>query len=87
MATVCFFPVWKIEELQKCYNLCYQAWPENSFLKRIRIYGGVSRYVFHKDFSLAVPKKMAAALSDVNAVRGVKPVGVPTDIFGESHTR
>jgi len=86
MATEWFFPVWTIEELQKCYNLCYQALPENSFLERIRIYGGVARYVFHKDFSLAVPKKMAAALSDVNAVRGVKHVGEPTDIFGESHT-
>ena len=86
MATEWFLPVWTSEELQKCYTLCYQELPEKFFLERHRIYGGVARYVFHKDFNLAVPKKMAAALSYVNAVRGVKHVGEPTDIFGESHT-
>jgi hypothetical protein len=59
--------------------------PKDSFNERYRIYGGVARYVFHKDYGV-VPKKMQNTLGDINAVRGVRYVGEPSDIFPESHT-
>jgi hypothetical protein len=86
MATEWFFPVWTFEELFECCKSCYQNLLETSFLERYRIYGGVARYVFYKDFAIAVPEKILHVLSDANAVRGVRYVGEPSDIFPESHT-
>ena len=86
MAKEWYLPVWTLEELSTCREHCYADLGLEILNERFRIYGGVARFVFHSDYSVLVPKKMQSALSDTNAVRGVKYVGETTDIFPESHT-
>jgi hypothetical protein len=86
MAKEWYFPVWTLDELQTCQRHCYPDLPSETLQERHRICGGVARFVFHKDYSIPVPKKMRSALNDVDAVRGVKYVGEATDIFPTSHT-
>jgi hypothetical protein len=52
-----------------CYKSCYLPLPEKYFLERYRIFGGVARFVFHRDFNLKVPKKMAAAVHEHHSHR------------------
>jgi hypothetical protein len=86
MAKEWYFPVWTLAELRSCQRHCYPGLPIETLQERHRICGGVARFVFHKDYSIPVPKKMRSALNDVNAVCGVKYVGETTDIFPSSHT-
>jgi hypothetical protein len=86
MAKEWYFPVWTLAELQTCQRYCYPDLSIEILKKRYQVCGGVARFVFHKDYSIPVPKKMKSALNDVNAVRGVKYVGETTDIFQESHS-
>jgi hypothetical protein len=86
MAKEWYFPVWTLEELQSCQIQCYPDLSIEILTERYRVCGGVARFVFHKDYSIPVPKKMKSALNDTNAVRGVKYVGETTDIFPESHS-
>jgi hypothetical protein len=86
MAKEWYFPVWTLAELQTCQRLCYPDLPIETLQERHRICGGVARFVFHKDYSIPVPKKMKSALNDVHAVCGVKYVGETTDIFPSSHS-
>lgn len=86
MAKEWYFPVWTLAELQTCQCHCYPVLPIETLQERHRICGGVARFVFHKDYSIPIPKKMRGALNDVNAVRGVKYVGEITNIFPSSHT-
>ena len=81
-----YFPVWTLDELQTCQRHCYPDLSVELLEERYRVCGGVARFVFHKDYSIPVPKKMKSALNDTNAVRGVKYVGETTDIFPESHS-
>ena len=86
MAKEWYFPVWTSEELESCRSQCYPDLRNSILQERHRVCGGVARFVFHKDYSIPVPKKMKSALNDTNAVRGVKYVGETTDIFPESHS-
>ena len=86
MAMEWYFPVWTLAELQNCQRHCYPALRIELLQERHRICGGVGRFIFHKNYSIPVPKKMQSALADVDAVRGVKYVGDITDIFPTSHT-
>jgi hypothetical protein len=80
-----FFPVWSYEEIRDCQNKCYEHLSQESFKRRFDTYGGIARYVFF-DNDDYMPRKMEDALGDLKAVEGVRAVGVPTDIFPESHT-
>jgi hypothetical protein len=86
MAKEWYFPVWTLDELLACQRQCYPDLSIEILKERYRVCGGVARFVFHKDYSIPVPKKMKSALNDTNAVRGVKYVGETTDIFPESHS-
>ncbi len=86
MAKEWYFPVWTLEELQSCQIQCYPDLSIEILTERYRVCGGVARFVFHKDYSIPVPKIMKSALNDANAVRGVKYVGETTKIFPESHS-
>ncbi|KAJ3085699.1 hypothetical protein HK100_008955 [Physocladia obscura] len=85
MASEWFFPVWTLQELKICRLNCYSNLKINMLEERYRICGGVAHYVFHRDFSISITKKMRAVLSDVNAVCGVKYVGELSNIFPQSH--
>jgi len=86
MAKEWYFPIWTSEELQTCQRQCYSDLSIEILKERYRVCGGVARFVFHKDYSIPVPKKMKSALNDTNAVRGVKYVGETTEIFPEPHS-
>lgn len=86
MAKDWYFPVWTLAQLQACQRHCYPDLSIEMLQERYRVCGGVARFVFHKDYSIPVPKKMRSAFNDVDAVRGVKYVGETTNIFPESHT-
>ena len=86
MAKEWFFPVWTLAELQTCQRHCYSALPIETLRERYRICGGVARFVFHRDYSILVPRKMLGDLNDVNAASGVKYVGETTEIFASSHS-
>jgi hypothetical protein len=81
-----YFPVWTLAELETCQRHCYPDLPVALLRERHRVCGGVARFVFDEDDSIAVPRKVRSALNDVDAVRGVKYVGETTDIFPTSHT-
>jgi DNA replication protein DnaC len=85
MTKIWFFPIWTLAELQTCRRHCYPELPMELLQERHRIYGGVARFVFHKDYSIPVMREMNSALSDVEAVREVKYVGDTTKIFKSSH--
>jgi hypothetical protein len=72
MAKEWYFPVWTLAELRACH--CYPDLTIEVLQERHRVCGGVARFVFHKDYSIPVPKKMRSALNDVSAVCGVKYV-------------
>jgi len=74
MAKEWYFPVWTMTEIQTCQSLCYPDLSIEMLQERHHIYGGVARFVFHKDDSIPVRTKMNSALSDTNAVRGIKYV-------------
>jgi hypothetical protein len=82
MAKEWYFPVWTLDELQTCQRHCYPDLRIETLQERHRIYGGVARFVFHKNLA----KIMENALADVDAVRGVRNIGNPTKIFATSHT-
>ena len=54
--------------------------------ERYRIYGGVARFVFDDNYTTSMPKDMATALGNEDAVRGVEYVGEMTRISHASHT-
>ena len=86
MAKEWYFPVWTLEELKSCQIRCYPDLTIVLLTERYRVCGGVARFVFHKDYSIPIPKKIKSSLNDTNAVRGVKYVGETTDIFPDSHS-
>ena len=70
MAKEWYFPLWTLDELQTCQLYCYPDLSIEILKERHRICGGVARSVFHKDYSIIVPKIMEEALADVDAVKG-----------------
>jgi hypothetical protein len=78
-----FFPVWNLHELQNCRRQCYPDLSIAILKEKYRIYGGVARAVFDKD---PETNTMEEAIADVNAVKGVQCIGIPTKIFPTSHT-
>ena len=90
-ATVWYFPVWTLEELSICWRSCYPLFPQIVLAERFRVYGGVARFVFF-DFKAGVPYarkdpvEMETALADVNAVRSLRAVGLPSKMFETTHT-
>ena len=86
MAKEWYFPVWTLEELQSCQSQCYSGLSIEILKERYRVYGGVARWVFYRDYSIIVPNIMEEALADVDAVKGVRSIGIPTKIFATTHT-
>ncbi|KAI3631272.1 hypothetical protein MIR68_010762 [Amoeboaphelidium protococcarum] len=90
-ATVCYFPVWTLEELSVCRQKCYPLFPPDVLAERFRIYGGVARFAFY-DFKAGVPyvredpSEMEAALGDADAVKSLRAVGAPSKMFETTHT-
>jgi hypothetical protein len=80
-----YFPVWTPAQLQACQRHCYSDLPTNMLQERYRICGGAACLVFHKDYSIPVPKEMQSALNDINAVCRVRYVAEITKIFPSSH--
>ncbi|TPX53138.1 hypothetical protein CcCBS67573_g09749 [Chytriomyces confervae] len=80
-----YFPTWALDELESCRNGCYLKLPISTLLERYRIYGGVARPIFYPDDPKAYDY-MEAALADVDAVKGVRNIGNPTQIYQTSHT-
>ena len=78
-----YFPVWTLEELNACRVLCYPDIRAEMLKERFQIYGGVARFVFQKRLSTRI---MEVALTDVDAVSGVRNIGNPTNIFTTTHT-
>ena len=85
MAKEWYFPVWNTEELQSCQIQCYPNLSIEMLHERLRIYGGVARVVFFRDYSTE-QTTMNSALADTDAVKGVKNIGIVTDIFSTTHT-
>jgi hypothetical protein len=86
MAKEWYFPVWTLEELQSCQIQCYPDLSIENLTERYSVYGGVARLVFYRDYSIIVPSIMEEALADVDAVKGVRSIGIPTKIFATTHT-
>jgi hypothetical protein len=86
MAKEWYFPVWTLEELQSCQIQCYPDLSIEILKERYRVYGGVARLVFYRDYSIIAPNIMEEALADVDAVKGVRSIGIPTKIFATTHT-
>jgi len=80
-----YFPIWTKEELDECRSKCYPYLPANICNERYRVYGGVARYFFDDDESKNPVDDMEAKLRDLDAVKGVRNVGAPTDIFPTAH--
>jgi hypothetical protein len=80
-----FFPVWSISEVSLCRMHCYPGLSIVSMQKRFNVYGGIARYIFF-DNGEAMHPKMKNVLCDLDAIRGVKSIGVPSNIYRESHT-
>jgi hypothetical protein len=81
-----YFPVWTLDELRICQRGCYPNLPIETLKERHCVYGGVARQIFDIDYSVIIPRLMEEALSDVDAVKGVRNIGIPTSIFATSHT-
>ena len=96
-ATVWYFPVWTLEELESCRKLCYSILPAGPFNERYRVYGGVARYIFFKLIpqsevtgtstvsTFPLPKKMEAVLASADARKSMMSSGLVSDIFRDSH--
>eukprot|EP00158_Paraphelidium_tribonemae_P009932 Partr_v1_DN29002_c1_g4_i6_m58976 putative crinkler (CRN) family protein len=90
-ATVWYFPIWTLEELSACRQKCHGSFPQNVLAERFRIYGGVARFAFY-DFMADVqyvrkdPIEMETALADVNAVKSLCAIGLPSKMFETTHT-
>ena len=76
-----YFPVWTFDELEKCQNYCYPDLSIDTLKKCHLLYGGVARFIFD-----IRSDAMEEALADVDAVKGVRNIGIPTSIFATSHT-
>ncbi|EGF83709.1 hypothetical protein BATDEDRAFT_22610 [Batrachochytrium dendrobatidis JAM81] len=75
------FPVWTLNELQTCRRHCYPDVPIETINERYRMYGGVARSVFD-----IVSNPMEKALTDVDAVKGVRNIGFTIKISANTHT-
>ncbi|KAK6091823.1 squalene synthetase-like protein [Batrachochytrium dendrobatidis] len=75
------FPVWTLDELQTCRRHCYPDVPIETINERYRMYGGVARPVFD-----IVSNPMEKALTDVDAVKGVRNIGFTIKISATTHT-
>jgi hypothetical protein len=83
-ATQWYFPTWSSQELADCRARCYPEIPQTQINDLYRTFGGVARFVFNDDY-VSVKQYMESALADVDAVKGVRNIGVPTGIFQTSH--
>ncbi|EGF79004.1 hypothetical protein BATDEDRAFT_26152 [Batrachochytrium dendrobatidis JAM81] len=81
MAREWYFPVWTLNELQTCRRHCYPDVPIGTINERYRMYGGVARSVFD-----IVSNPMEKALADVDAVKGVRNIGITIKISANTHT-
>ncbi|KAI9326584.1 hypothetical protein BDR26DRAFT_809484, partial [Obelidium mucronatum] len=80
-----YFPVWSSVELISCRNSCYSGLPMTELCERLRIYGGIARYIFDPDYS-KIPNGVVPALADLNAVQSVRSLGASTSVFQTTHT-
>jgi hypothetical protein len=79
------FPIWSFDELERCHHQCYQTLNITLLNERYRVYGGIPRSLFHNS-EIPLLAKMDKVLNDPEAAKGVKHVGLMTDIYPESHT-
>ncbi|KAI8893039.1 hypothetical protein BC833DRAFT_609747 [Globomyces pollinis-pini] len=86
MAKEWHFPVWDFEELKACQSVCYQDLSLEVLKTRYRIYGGIARWIFYQDYSIIGTNAMVEALADIDAVKKVHGIGIPTTIFGSIQT-
>ena len=77
-----YFPVWTLNELVTCRQLCYENLEPEELDRRYQICGGVARFVFHRYYD---KKIIEMALNDAKAARGVRYVGSTTSIYKDSH--
>jgi hypothetical protein len=82
MVTPWYFPVWSLDELRDCRQLCYPSVDPTTLSKRYEQYGGVARYVF---WSENAPPSLEATMADTNARRDIRYVSEPSQIFQSSH--
>ncbi|KAM6496299.1 hypothetical protein JOM56_009005 [Amanita muscaria] len=82
MITPKYFPVWSLEELQSCRELCYPTLDAKTVDDRYQQYGGVARYVF---FQAGKPPCIESAISDADARRSIRSVGSPSILHPNSH--
>jgi len=78
-----YFPVWTLNELVTCRQLCYENLEPEELDRRYQICGGVARFVFHRYYDMKIVEN---ALNDAKAARGVRYVGKTTSIYKDSHT-
>jgi hypothetical protein len=84
------FPIWTIDELEKCRTVCYPEVSKKALESRYEIYGGIARTIFGQFIlepnQLVSMIQMEGALSNFEAVKGIRVVREPTAIHKESHT-
>ena len=79
-----FLPIWTYEEVEKCRTSCYPDISSETAKKRFDVYGGVPRMVFWLDDAV-MPPHMDRALADVRAVKAVRNIGNPTNMYPTAH--
>ncbi|KAI3630238.1 hypothetical protein MIR68_011673 [Amoeboaphelidium protococcarum] len=90
-ATVWYFPVWTLEELSTCRQKCYPSFPPDVLAERFHVYGGVARFAFY-DFKAGAPYvrkdplEMQTVLADASAVKSLRAIGLPSEMFEMTHT-
>jgi hypothetical protein len=80
--TPSYFPVWSLDELHSCRELCYPQITVETVDDRYRKYGGIARYVF---WTGRDPPSIEAVLEDSNARKSIRAIGEPSQIFPSSH--
>jgi hypothetical protein len=77
-----YFPVWSLEELRSCRELCYSSISDEIVDGRYRKYGGVARYMFWTE---GEPNPIEGAIADSDARKGIRSTGELSQVFPTSH--